>query len=71
MLAKQNKFIKYMKKFIKENWFKLMIVICIVITIISWVMLDRFYYMNMDGKYIIMCKKITGSCGIIKAERWY
>ncbi|MBI4836806.1 MAG: hypothetical protein HY813_00145 [Candidatus Portnoybacteria bacterium] len=41
-----------MENFFKENWFKLIIILVILILSIFYLFLDRFYFMHLDGNTI-------------------
>jgi hypothetical protein len=47
-----------MKNFIKQNWFKILIIILIGF----FVLLNRYYFMHLNAATIFKCDKLTGSC---------
>ena len=51
-----------MKKFIKNNWFKLIIAICVVTITIGWLRHDRYYFMSVDDAFYKKCNKNSGEC---------
>ena len=54
----------------KKNWLnKLIISAVLVVILIFWILLNRFYFINEDGSRVTRCNKITGNCVTFSAER--
>ena len=64
-----------MKKFIKENWFKIVIIITLLVIAIVYIMSNRYYFVKKDVNYysnifhkqttkqvMMKCDKFTGEC---------
>ncbi len=47
-----------MKKFIKENWFKISIIILGII----FILISRYSFIHIEGTGYIGCDKFTGKC---------
>lgn len=50
-----------MKEFIKENWFKILIVIVLSLITSIFILSNRYYFIQ-KGTTIIKCDKFTGNC---------
>jgi len=61
--------IKNMKKFIEENWFKILLVVILMYFVTNYISLSRYYFMNEEGSRVIRCDKITGECKYFRAEK--
>jgi len=51
-----------MKNFIKENWFKIIIIITLVIVAILFILQNLYFFIYQEGGNIIRCNRITGQC---------
>ena len=63
-----------MKKFIKENWFKTFIVIVLAVIVLTYILGNRYYFMETEQKHgfgkvlngeqeiILKCDRFTGKC---------
>jgi len=47
---------------LKENWFKIFILIIFVIFGITYFLNNRYYFMHLDGNTIFKCDKFNGNC---------
>lgn len=52
-------------KFIKENWFKISLIILGII----FILFNRYYFMHIDGSSYIKCDKFIGKCILGKAVK--
>jgi len=50
-----------MKKFIKENWFRIIIIIVLLIIALFYILGNRYYFIQRDST-ITKCDKFTGVC---------
>ena len=61
-----------MKKFVKENWFKIFAVVIILVIAVIYVMSNRYYFVKKEKsnrfvengtiEVIMKCDKFTGEC---------
>ena len=62
-----------MKKFIKENWFKIVTIIILMAITFFYILSNRYFFIHRAGQsgfinIIIRCDKLTGECQYIKVE---
>lgn len=67
-----------MKNFIKENWFKIAILITLVFFSCVYFLSNRYYFMHIKAKdnleeknVIIKCDKFTGNCQREMSSEWF
>ena len=58
-----------MKKFIKENWFKILLLSIIAYFTINYISLNRYHFINEDNMSVTRCDKFTGQCKYFRAEK--
>jgi hypothetical protein len=56
-----------MKKFLQENWFKIIISFCLVIFTFCYIVSSRYIFFSGE-RHLFRCDKIKGYCSTMVAE---
>ena len=61
--------IRNMKEFIKENWFKIILLFILIYFVINHISLNRYYFINEENIIVTRCDNFTGECKYFRAEK--
>jgi len=51
-----------MNNFIKENWFKLVIIAIVLFVFFAIIFANRYVFMKGEGIMVVRCDKLNGDC---------
>lgn len=58
-----------MKKFIKGNWFKIILLFILIYFTINYISLNRYYFINEGNRTVTKCDNFTGECKYFRVEK--